>query len=149
MRNNASFGTGILYRGLLSILFCSSVMAAETDSNWSSAKETPEQHAARLQWWNTARFGMFIHWGIYSVTGGEYGEKPITNSAEWMMNKGKIPIAEYSKFADQFNPTQFDAEPSVLQAIAAEHRVAAGQQGLPPTPSADLDRAQVRCRAPH
>ena len=102
--------TGLVCCGLLCTLFCGFLMAAETDSTWSYAKETPEQHAARLQWWNMARFGMFVHWGIYSVTGGEYGDKPITNSAEWMMNKGKIPITEYEKFADQFNPTQFDAQ---------------------------------------
>jgi len=97
-------------------------MGAETDSTWSYAKETPEQHQARLQWWNSARFGMFVHWGIYSVTGGEYGDKPITNSAEWMMNKGKIPIAEYKKFADQFNPTQFDAKAFVKLAKDAGMR---------------------------
>jgi len=85
-------------------------MAAETGSTWSYVKETPEQHAAKMQWWNTARFGMFVHWGVYSVTGGEYKGKMPTNSAEWMMNKARIPIAEYkTENVDKFNPTEFDA----------------------------------------
>ncbi|TFH46072.1 MAG: glycosyl hydrolase [Lysobacterales bacterium] len=112
----------LVYCGLLCTLFCGFLIAAEKDSSWSYAEVTQEQHEVRLQWWNTARFGMFVHWGIYSVTGGEYGDKPITNSAEWMMNKGKIPIAEYEKFADQFNPTQFDAQAFVKLAKDAGMR---------------------------
>ncbi|GAL78112.1 hypothetical protein JCM19274_4611 [Algibacter lectus] len=48
---------------------------------------------------------MFIHWGgIYTVPAGFYNGEAQTNSAEWIMNKGKIPVAEYEKFADEFNP---------------------------------------------
>ncbi len=97
--------------GLLCVLFCSFPMAAETESTWSYVKETPEQHAAKMQWWNTARFGMFVHWGVYSATGGEYKGKMPTNSAEWMMNKARIPIADYkTENVDKFNPTEFDAK---------------------------------------
>lgn len=64
----------------------------------------------RMEWWTDARFGMFIHWGIYSVPAGFYKGEAQTNSAEWIMNKGKIPLHEYEKFADLFNPTQFNPE---------------------------------------
>lgn len=64
----------------------------------------------RMEWWSDARFGMFIHWGIYSVPAGFYKGKEISNSAEWIMNKGKISIAEYEKFANEFNPKKFDAK---------------------------------------
>ncbi len=92
------------------LLFSSILMAVDEDSSWTYIEETPEQHAEKMQWWNEARFGMFVHWGVYSVTGGEYkGEMP-TNSAEWMMNKARIPIADYkAENVDKFNPTQFDA----------------------------------------
>ncbi len=70
-----------------------------------SKQITDEQ---RMEWWTDARFGMFIHWGIYSVPAGFYKGEAQTNSAEWIMNKGKIPLSEYEKFADLFNPTQFD-----------------------------------------
>lgn len=73
----------------------------------------------RMQWWEEARFGMFIHWGIYSVPAGFYKSEAQTNSAEWIMNKGKIPIAEYEKFAAEFNPTKFDAKEFVALAKQA------------------------------
>ena len=51
------------------------------------------------QWWKDAKFGMFIHWGIYSVPAGEYGGVKTDNIAEWIMHDLRIPIAEYEKFA--------------------------------------------------
>lgn len=74
----------------------------------STAAE-PIDREARMRWWHEAKFGMFVHWGVYSVPGGEYKGQKLPNSAEWMMNRGKIPIAEYEKYAAQFNPTGFDA----------------------------------------
>ncbi len=84
--------------------------------------ETAEQHDARMAWWREARFGMFVHWGIYSVTGGEYKGQKLPNSAEWMMNRGKIPIAEYEQYAARFNPTKFDADAFVAVAREAGMR---------------------------
>ena len=53
-----------------------------------------------MEWWRDARYGMFIHWGLYSVAGGEwkgkdYGKEQGGASAEWLMNSAKIPGAEY------------------------------------------------------
>ena len=78
--------------------------------------ETEAERDARLEWWREGKFGMFVHWGIYSTTGGLYNGKKLPNSAEWMMARGKIPIAEYEKYADQFNPTEFDADEFVQMA---------------------------------
>ena len=96
---------------LLSLFLVAGLNAAEADSAWTYVKETPEQNAAKMEWWNTARFGMFVHWGVYSVTGGEFRGKMPTNSAEWMMNKARIPIADYKvENVDKFNPAEFDAK---------------------------------------
>lgn len=73
-------------------------------------QETPAQRDARMKWWREARFGMFIHWGVYSVPAGTYRGKQIPSIGEWIMNRGKIPVAEYRKFAKQFNPVKFDAD---------------------------------------
>ncbi|MDX2432579.1 MAG: alpha-L-fucosidase [Bacteroides sp.] len=73
----------------------------------------------RMEWWQEARFGMFIHWGIYAVPAGFYKGKAQTNSAEWIMNKGKIPVAEYERFAAQFNPAEFNAKELVGMAKEA------------------------------
>ncbi len=72
--------------------------------------ETPEQRDARMKWWREARFGMFIHWGVYSVPAGTYKGKQIPSIGEWIMNTGKIPVAEYRQFAQQFNPVRYDPE---------------------------------------
>ena len=68
-------------------------------------------HDQRMQWWRAARFGMFIHWGVYSVPAGVWNGQPVTRSgAEWIMNRGRIPVADYQNFTKRFNPTNFDAE---------------------------------------
>ena len=76
----------------------------------AAALALPAVAQDRLQWWTDARFGMFIHWGIYTVPAGEWKGKPIAGLGEWIMNRGKIPIAEYEQFAAQFNPVEFDAD---------------------------------------
>lgn len=81
--------------------------------------ETPAQQEKRMDWWHEAKFGMFIHWGIYSVVGGQYKGEELPNSAEWMMCRGKIPIAEYREYAEQFNPEKFDANEFVRMAKEA------------------------------
>ena len=72
--------------------------------------ETSEQRNARMKWWREARFGMFIHWGVYSVPAGVYKGKEIPGIGEWIMNRGKIPVAEYKEFAKQFNPVRYDPD---------------------------------------
>lgn len=71
--------------------------------------ETKDQTEARMKWWHDARFGMFIHWGVYSVPAGQYKGVEVPGIGEWIMDKAKIPIEEYEKFAKAFNPSKFDA----------------------------------------
>ena len=65
-------------------------------------------HDSRMDWWRDARFGMFIHWGLYAVPGGEWGNG--TDHGEWIMTTAQIPVPEYEKFKDQFNPVKFNAQ---------------------------------------
>jgi alpha-L-fucosidase len=70
--------------------------------------ETKEQRDKRMEWFREARFGMFIHWGVYAVPAGEHAGK--THFGEWFLEETKIPLSQYAKFADQFNPVKFDAD---------------------------------------
>jgi alpha-L-fucosidase len=79
-----------------------------------SAQDT--SHESRMQWWRDARFGMFIHWGVYAVPAGVYKGQQINRIGEWIMNRGKIPVADYQEFARQFNPVLYDPEAWVKMA---------------------------------
>ncbi len=65
----------------------------------------------RLAWWHEAKFGMFIHWGVYSLYGGIYnGHQQARGDAAWILNRCKIPVAEYRETAKQFNPVNYNPE---------------------------------------
>src|SRR5215468_7122891 len=77
--------------------------------NHSFADETKAQRDQRMRWWREARFGMFIHWGLYAVPAGEYNGKRSDRIGEWIMEWANIPRADYEKFAARFNPVKFNA----------------------------------------
>ena len=68
----------------------------------------------RLAWWRDARFGMFVHVGLYSIPGGECGK--LAGSHEWIRNNARIPHEEYIRLAGQFNPVALDADAIVRMA---------------------------------
>src|SRR5262245_60183141 len=64
------------------------------------------------EWFQDAKFGLFVHWGVYSVLG----------KGEWVMNNDKMPVSEYQKLPAQFNPIRFDAAEWVAMVKAAGQR---------------------------
>jgi alpha-L-fucosidase len=86
--------------------------AADTnDASYDAWKQDYGQtHDARMQWWRQAKFGMFIHWGVYSVPAGIYKGQPVTHAGEWIMRTADIPVADYAAFTQQFDPTNFNAD---------------------------------------
>ena len=66
-------------------------------------------HEQRMAWWREARFGLFVHWGVYAVPAGEYQGRKVPHLAEWIMNAARIPKEEYRKFAAGFDPKEYDA----------------------------------------
>jgi alpha-L-fucosidase len=74
----------------------------------------------RMKWFNEARFGLFIHWGVYAVPAGEW--KGQTKYGEWFMEETKMPLSQYEKFAAQFNPVKFNARQWVALAKNAGMR---------------------------
>ena len=90
--------------------------AAEEKPTQTSRAAAPRPEAGltreqRIQWWREARFGMFIHWGLYAIPAGVWKDKVhATGYSEWIMFDEKIPAKEYEKLAGKFNPVKFDAK---------------------------------------
>jgi alpha-L-fucosidase len=70
----------------------------------------------KMDWWKEAKFGLFIHWGVYSVPAGVYDGKDIEGIGEWIMNRGKIPTVRYQAYAKEFNPMKYNPEAWVKMA---------------------------------
>jgi alpha-L-fucosidase len=73
------------------------------------AEESPARRDARMAWWRDARFGMFIHWGLYAVPAGTWKGRPVGGIGEWIQHIGRIPGKEYDTLLSQFDPVEFDA----------------------------------------
>jgi alpha-L-fucosidase len=71
--------------------------------------ETREQKSERMRWFREARFGMFVHWGLYAIPAGRWDGKEVPGIGEWIMNSASIPVSEYMAFASKFNPERFSA----------------------------------------
>ncbi|HUW20924.1 MAG TPA: alpha-L-fucosidase [Sedimentisphaerales bacterium] len=76
----------------------------------SAEGETAQQRDARMNWWREARFGMFIHWGLYAIPAGQWKGQDIRGIGEWIMNNAQIPVSEYEQLAGRFNPVKFNAD---------------------------------------
>ena len=76
----------------------------------AAAQESAAARDTRMAWWRDARFGMFIHWGAYSVPAGIYQGERTAGIGEWIMNRSKVPIPAYEEFVRAFNPVKYDAD---------------------------------------
>ena len=85
-------------------------------SGAAPAQERPEApppdpaREARLSWFREAKYGLFIHWGLYAIPAGEWKGRTVPGIGEWIMNRARIPVLEYEALAAQWNPVKFDAE---------------------------------------
>lgn len=97
-------------KGILWLLII--VLATSASDAWPQKSD-----AERLDWWHEAKFGMFIHWGVYSMYGGVYkGYQQARGDAAWIENRCKIPVAEYRENARRFDPVNYDPEAWVKMA---------------------------------
>ena len=84
---------------LISLLSCNPKEKAATENESTSDLKN------KLEWFHEAKFGLFIHWGLYAIPAGEWGKGK--GHAEWIRHTAQIPIDEYDKFVDQFNALRF------------------------------------------
>lgn len=100
----------------IAALLFSSCTNNKTEEWVDPLNETTEQRDARMEWWRDARFGLFIHWGVYAVPAGTYNDEKIPGIGEWIMQRAKIPVADYKEYAKDFNPVNYDPKAWVKMA---------------------------------
>ena len=93
--------------------------------------ETPEQKNARMKWFREARFGMFIHWGLYAIPAGRWNGQEVPGIGEWIMNRASIPVSDYKALSSKFNPTEFKA--AEIVGLAALFGIPIGSPAALPT----------------
>jgi alpha-L-fucosidase len=89
----------IFFTGLFSLLLFTGMQAQQSKTGGD-----------RVRWFREAKFGMFIHWGLYAEAAGHWDGKNYYGIGEWLMKRAKIKTQEYEKLAGQFNPEKFNAE---------------------------------------
>ncbi len=88
-------------------------LVSQTSNGQTAARSstaTAEATAKALKHFDNEKFGMFIHWGLYSIPAGEWKGQYVRGIGEWIMNHARIPVAEYARLAGQFNPVKFNAD---------------------------------------
>ena len=94
--------------GLVAISLVMSAVATMRAQGVAADDEAAKRE--RLKWFHEAKYGLFIHWGLYAVPAGEWKGQRIPGIGEWIMNRAKIPVREYEQIARQFNPVKFNAD---------------------------------------
>ncbi len=78
-----------------------------------------QKKSARLKWFDEAKYGLFINWGLYAIPAGEWKGKAYGGIGEWIMHQAKVPVKEYEQLARQFNPVGFNADEWAQLAVDA------------------------------
>lgn len=96
---------------LITLLLLAIMIAGQAQTPYDPYQnETKAQKDERMAWWRDAKFGMFIHWGVYAVPAGTYNGKQIDGIGEWIMLRGQIPVDDYKAYAKEFNPVKYNPE---------------------------------------
>jgi alpha-L-fucosidase len=101
----ASLAGAVVICGCLSIPW----LLAVEQVGQTKAVAADSAQKARLAWFHEAKYGLFIHWGLYAVPAGTWNGHRVPGLGEWIMNRARIPVREYEQLAPQFNPVKFKA----------------------------------------
>ncbi len=94
----------------LIVLVLATMRVPAADSRQAEWEKMHAAKAASLKEFDDAKFGMFIHWGLYAIPAGEWKGQRMPGISEWIMQRAKISRADYAQLAAKFNPTRFDAD---------------------------------------
>ena len=115
MLYNATKTLYILKKLLTTLIFALTCQIFSAETN----KDNFDQES-KMAWWREARFGLFIHWGLYSIPAGKWDNE--TTHGEWIRTSAQIPVDEYNKLINQFNPKKFNPDKWVKMAKQAGMR---------------------------
>jgi alpha-L-fucosidase len=105
-----------MIKSIIALFICIALYPATVTAQ--AVNSTPAENQ-KTKWFQEARFGMFIHWGLFAGHAGTYKGKKYYGISEWLQQRAKIPAKEYEQFAADFNPVNFDAEQWVSLAKAS------------------------------
>jgi len=94
---------------MFAVLLGVSVVASGA-AQTQAPRPTDPAKEKRLAWFREAKYGMFIHWGLYAIPAGEWHGRRCLGLGEWLMNRCQVPVREYEQLTTQFNPTKFDPD---------------------------------------
>ena len=94
----------------IAVIALSWSVAAGSLPGTPESRPSSDTRAERLSWFREAKYGLFIHWGLYAIPAGEWKGSRIPGIGEWIMYRARIPVREYEQLATQFNPVKFDAD---------------------------------------
>ena len=78
---------------------------------WAQAPRPPDPaREKRLEWFREAKYGLFIHWGLYAIPAGEWNGTRSPGLGEWVMLRSRVPVTQYEQLASRFNPVKFNAD---------------------------------------
>jgi alpha-L-fucosidase len=89
---------------------CALASLAVTLAGQSPTRAPDPQRERRLEWFREAKYGLFIHWGLYAVPAGEWNGRAVPGLGEWIMFRTPVPVREYEQLASRFNPVKFNAD---------------------------------------
>jgi alpha-L-fucosidase len=95
---------------VLSGLMLGALVVSAAGQSTTTPRPYDAAREKRLEWFREAKYGMFIHWGLYAIPAGEYKGQRSLGIGEWIMQRLKIPVREYEQFTKQFNPVKYNPD---------------------------------------
>ena len=100
-----------MYKTAVSILMLSGLVVTGAAQSTTAPRPHDAAREKRLEWFREAKYGMFIHWGLYAIPAGEWKDgRRALGIGEWIQNRLRIPVREYEQLTKEFNPTKYNPD---------------------------------------
>ncbi len=100
----------MMRKALLALVVGTALVSTGLAQSTTTPRPYDAAREKRLEWFREAKYGMFIHWGLYAIPAGEWKGQRCLGLGEWLMNRCKVPVGEYEQLATRFNPVKYDPD---------------------------------------